>query len=40
MGNSRLKRKRNQWLHDFKRDHAESIEKREKEIRQQLNQKQ
>lgn len=36
MGNSRIKRKRNQWLHDFKRDHSEEIQKREQEIRNQL----
>ena len=40
MGNSRIKRKRKQWLHDFKRDHSEEISKNEKEIRNQLNQKQ
>lgn len=36
MGNSRIKRKRIQWLHDFQRDHAEEIQKREQEIRNQL----
>lgn len=38
MGNSRLRRRNRQWVHDFKRDHAEDIKKREQEIRNQLNQ--
>lgn len=36
MSQSRIKRKRKQWLNDFKRDHAEEIQKREQEIRNQL----
>ena len=36
MGNSRLKRKRKQWLHDFRRDHAQEIFQEENNIREQL----
>lgn len=36
MSQSRIKRRRKQWLHDFKRDHSEDIKKREQEIRNQL----
>jgi len=36
MGQSRLKRRRKQWLHDFRRDHIKDIEREEKDIREQL----
>jgi hypothetical protein len=36
MSQSRLKRKRKQWLHDFQRDHESDIKREENKIREQL----
>lgn len=36
MGNSRLRRRNRQWVHDFKRDHSEEIEKQVEQARKEL----
>jgi len=40
MGESRKKRKRRQWLADFKRDHEEEISKKEESIRRRYDKEQ